>query len=140
MNYSVFIVIIRYLLKGQFVTMKRLFALILTVALFTLALGVIAAQDEPLPNDPNVNEAANACLEGGTLEGKCWEDPDMWNTGRYLIRHQYGMFDRDVFPDQHKWSLPSLAEEEAAAAAASGPCEVTFGGKTWTVSTTVLNG
>lgn len=124
-------------MKDWPVTMKRVFALILTAALFILSLGVMAAQDEPLPNDPNVNEAANACLEGGTLAGKCWEDADMWNTGWYLIRYQYGMIDRAIFPDQHKWSLPSLAEEEVAAAA--GACEVTFGGNTYTILSDLLN-
>lgn len=126
-------------MKDWPVTMKRVFALIITAALFILSLGVMAAQDEPLPNDPNVNEAANACLEGGTLAGKCWEDADMWNTGWYLIRYQYGMIDRDIFPDQHKWSLPSLAEEEAAAAAAAGACEVTYGGNTYTIASDLLN-
>jgi len=86
---------------------KILFTLIFSVLLLTLA-PLSSAQTN---NDPNFNEDANACFEGGTLAGFCnVTDADrdgdvdesdikwMWTCGWYLIRADYGLIDRADIP------------------------------------------
>jgi hypothetical protein len=98
--------------------MKRLALFCLTLALLLLGISVIAAQDETetLPNDPRVNPDANACSEGGSMEGKCGDSEYLWAGGWYKIRFDYGLIGRDIFPDQYKWELPKLEAETAAPA------------------------
>jgi len=86
---------------------KRLFVLVLLLLLFCLAVASFAQTN----NDPNFNEDANACFEGGTLAGVCnVTDADrdgdvdesdiewMWTCGWYLIRADYGLIDRADIP------------------------------------------
>ncbi len=82
----------------------RLFAVLLLIFLGTT---ITLAQDTSDPNDPTADERANACLEGGTMEGKCDSDWT-WNCGWYLIRFEYGMFQREVIPTWCSGLLPPL--------------------------------
>ncbi|MEO1286227.1 MAG: hypothetical protein AAFV93_00560 [Chloroflexota bacterium] len=77
----------------------------LIIMLFALSVVLIQAQDSDDANDPNNNEDANACYDGGTLEGKC-DSEVMWQAGWYLIRFEYGIFDRDEIPAWVNWALP----------------------------------
>jgi hypothetical protein len=66
--------------------------------------------DGGLPNDPLVNEDANACYAGGSLEGKCALDGDgngvvddyeadwAWNCGWHVIRLDAGMIGENDVP------------------------------------------
>lgn len=90
--------------------MKYIALFLLTLALFVLGLGLIAAQDTPLPNDPNVNPDANACFEGGSMEGKCGDSEYLWIGGWYKIRFEYGLISRDIFPSLYDWELPNIEE------------------------------
>jgi hypothetical protein len=77
--------------------------LVMIAALILVVIGAVMAQDdEGNPNDPGMNERANACYTGGSLEGKCHttdadrdgdidqQDVDfMWWCGWYLIRVEY---------------------------------------------------
>ncbi|HEX2623463.1 MAG TPA: hypothetical protein VHL11_25050, partial [Phototrophicaceae bacterium] len=87
--------------------MKKVLLMPVIVLLVMLVHPVFAngvGVDDGLPNDPNVNDQANACYDGGTLEGVCsvtdvngdkeitQQDIDwMWTAGWYLIRYQYGL-------------------------------------------------
>lgn len=71
--------------------------------------GLIGTDDLGNPNDPNKNERANACFEGGTMAGKC-DSEWAWTCGWYLIRYEAGIFSRAVFPDTCAILLPSLIE------------------------------
>ncbi len=80
------------------------------VSLLLLFVGIPAfAQDgteaQDLPNDPYVNEGANACLEGGAMEYRCHTELE-WQAGWYLIRFQVGMITRAQVPDWVAWVLP----------------------------------
>jgi hypothetical protein len=89
--------------------MKRFFVLLFIV--LVSAFSVFAQDDEPLPNDPRVNENANACAEGGQMEGKCNYDFDgngvvddyevawAWECGWHMIRLDSGMISRSSLPD-----------------------------------------
>ncbi len=82
-------------------------------ALLVLICGAAAAQDDgdPAPNDPTVNEGANACFAGGSMEGKCALDADgdgvledfeaelLWACGWYLIRVEFGILPADGIPE-----------------------------------------
>lgn len=78
----------------------------------TIFAGITAAQDEPLPNDPWVNPDANACFTGGSWEGKCGDDLEMWQAGWYLIRWEKGIISEDDIPDQYKWVLPPVDNDD----------------------------
>ena len=58
----------------------------LMIAAQVLTVGV---DDRGNPNDPRVNERANACFEGGSMAGKCHADNE-WEAGWYLIRFEWG--------------------------------------------------
>lgn len=65
--------------------MKRVL-IVLAVAMFSvLVASAQGVDDKGQPNDPAVNERANACFEGGSLEGRCETDAE-WTCGWYLIR------------------------------------------------------
>jgi hypothetical protein len=91
-------------------SMKRaLLGLILVIVLIIPFLFIQAADsvdDRGNPNDPAVNERANACYAGAALEGKCHTE-DEWIAGWYLIRFQYGIFSRDEVPALYQWVLPT---------------------------------
>lgn len=103
--------------------MKRLLMVCAILTLSLLGFRIIAAEDKPLPNDPRVNPDANACSEGGSMEGKCGDSEYMWAGAWYKIRYEYGLIGRDKFPDQYKWMLPKLEDENADA----GTCTVDIG-------------
>ena len=85
------------------------FLLSLVVLLFA-ALAVSAQETVSNPNDPRVNEDANACNEGGSMAGKChvdfdgngivddYEDAWAWNCGWFMIRYEAGMVSRNALP------------------------------------------
>lgn len=79
--------------------------------LFLFLIGVTAVSFAQTNNNPNTNVGANACAEGGTLDGYCnVTDADsdgdvdefdaewMWTCGWYLIRADYGIIDRNDIP------------------------------------------
>jgi hypothetical protein len=77
-------------------------AFILLIILLLAALAVVAQED--LPDD------ANACNEGGSMEGKCnidfngdgevsdYEVTWAWTCGWYMIRYDAGVFARNQVP------------------------------------------
>jgi hypothetical protein len=85
----------------------------LTILLSLWLAGVSLAQDDQgNPNDPTVNERANACFAGGSLEGKCHttdadangviDDLDvafMWWCGWYIIRAEQGLLRAEDTPE-----------------------------------------
>ena len=98
------------------------------VTLFFILLStnfVVSAQtdEEALPNDPTVNEDANACLDGGVMAGKCNMDVDgdgvpdedavswAWDCGWYLIRFNYDILTREGFPPHCRILLPPKPPE-----------------------------
>ena len=79
--------------------MKYLSLIALTIAALLLSVQVLAQDSE----DGGLADDANACYEGGSLEGKCgtsdldldgvvedWEIDLMWTCGWYLIRYEHG--------------------------------------------------
>jgi hypothetical protein len=116
--------------------MKKRFGLIALLSLiFVLSSMVMMAQgvdDEGNPNDPTVNERANACYETGSMETKCgnndWNKNGVvdsyeiqwdWTCGWHLIRFEYELVSREDFPTQCSILLPSEREvvEEAVVVA-----------------------
>ena len=100
-------------------TLKNLARLGLVLGLLLAVTAVLAADDEGNPNDPTENDRANACYEGGSLEGKCdqtdmdrdgtvedWEIEAMWECGWYLIRYEYALIPRDTVPGTCTPALP----------------------------------
>ncbi|MEQ8674927.1 MAG: hypothetical protein RLP44_03840 [Aggregatilineales bacterium] len=85
---------------------KSPYLVVITIVLSLLVFGVVFAgfDDEGNPNDPRINERANACYEGGTLEGKCSTEAE-WQAGWYLIRYQNGMINRQGIPEWAQWVL-----------------------------------
>jgi hypothetical protein len=73
---------------------------------------ITLAQDNALPNDPFVNPDANACFAGGSWEGKCGDDLEMWRAGWYLIRWEKRIISTDQIPDQYKWVLPPVDNDD----------------------------
>lgn len=76
-----------------------------------LLLAIVSTSFAQTINDPNVNDDANACFEGGSLDGFCnITDADsngivdeidiewMWTCGWYLIRADYAMINRADIP------------------------------------------
>jgi hypothetical protein len=95
----------------------RLLALIILV--FAAIVGIQAQEDDQgVPNDPNNNERANACYEGGSMAGQC-DTMEEWEAGYYLIRWEYGLLSTEDFPDFFNWALPDyvFVDEDAAAPA-----------------------
>jgi hypothetical protein len=79
------------------------------VLLLMSSTAFVIAQD--LPNDPTVNDDANACYTGGTMEGRCgtvdhdgngviddYESEWDFRCGWYLIRYQYQMISSVELP------------------------------------------
>ncbi|MBK9749142.1 MAG: hypothetical protein IPO91_20515 [Chloroflexi bacterium] len=89
---------------------------IVTLLFLLVAIPAFAQEDtetQDLPNDPYVNDAANACLEGGAMEYRCHTELE-WQAGWYLIRFQVGMITRAQVPDWVAWVLPPEIVEESA--------------------------
>ena len=93
--------------------MKKL-VIIFLVVIMIVAIGLVQA-DNSLDNDPNTNPDANACYEGGTLEGKCTTLLE-WEAGWYLIRYEYRMI--DTVPEFVIWVLPDNYIEDVIIAPA----------------------
>lgn len=82
----------------------------LIIMLFSVMLvSADGADDQGNSNDPNINDRANACYEGGDMEGKCdteWE----WHCGWYIIRLTDSQDEavRAAFPSMCVSLLPAL--------------------------------
>ncbi|MFN8371877.1 MAG: hypothetical protein U0694_03230 [Anaerolineae bacterium] len=83
--------------------MKKLSVIVLLLLVSVSA--VWALDDRGNPNDPRVNERANACYEDGSLAGRCHTEWD-WVAGWYLIRFQFGLISRANFPAEYVSVLP----------------------------------
>ena len=90
---------------------KFILVIILAVVGFAVSASV-GFDDQGNINDPAVNERANACFEGGSLEGKCnttdidkdglienWEGEGHYTCGWYLIRFEYNLLGEDNLPE-----------------------------------------
>jgi hypothetical protein len=100
--------------KGSSLMLKRL---LITLALLSLSFSAVLAlgtDDEGNPNDPNVNERANACFGDGSMEGKCDTDWE-WECGWHLIRFEYELTSREDFPTKCASLLPPIPEGETVA-------------------------
>lgn len=103
--------------------MKKLVAIVLSLMISIVFVSVTAANgldDQGNPNDPAVNERANACFDGGTLGTERCNTTDadedgtltqfdidwMWRCGWFLIRFEEGMIDRDYVPEGCKTAPP----------------------------------
>jgi hypothetical protein len=100
----------------------RLFRVVALILLCAVTFVAVFAQDAPLnPLDPKTNPDANACFEGGTLEGKC-DSQILWEAGWYLIRFEKELISREDFLPYYAWILPQLQEETIVAPAAISIC------------------
>jgi hypothetical protein len=94
------------------------------LVLSSIVVLAVGFDDEGNPNDPTVNERANACYETGSMETKCgnndWNKNGVvdsyeiqwdWTCGWYLIRFEYELVSREDFPTQCSILLPSEREE-----------------------------
>lgn len=83
------------------------FTIVFLIALLSIV--TVVAQDGA--NDPSTNPDANACYEGGSLEGKCNSDLNgdgvvsdaeidwSWNCGWYAIRVENGILPTSSVPN-----------------------------------------
>lgn len=86
--------------------MSKRFMLILIMILSSIVpVSAEGVDDQGNPNDPEVNDRANACYEGGTMLNQCNTKLD-WQAGWYLIRFEMGILSRDEIPDWVGWVLP----------------------------------
>jgi hypothetical protein len=105
----------------------------LIVALSVLLLSSIAVfaeagfDDQGNPNDPTVNERANACYEGASMENRCQTELD-WQAGWYLIRFEFGLLSREEVPSWVAWVLPPeiLAEVKLSAPTSPSTCALAW--------------
>jgi hypothetical protein len=75
----------------------------------TVSLAAEGFDDQGNPNDPNVNERANACYDGSTMAGKC-DSEWAWGCGWYMIRYDAGFYSRDEVPATCASLLPPQVE------------------------------
>lgn len=77
-----------------------------------------ALDDQGNPNDPTINDRANACYEDGSMADKCDTQVE-WDAGYFLIRFEYGILSREEIPIWVAWVLPpEIIPEELAAVVA----------------------
>ncbi|HEX2621001.1 MAG TPA: hypothetical protein VHL11_12660 [Phototrophicaceae bacterium] len=89
--------------------------LLVCLALLTVPTMADGVDDHGDPNDPTVNERANACYDGGTLANLCnstdldgdkeiteFDTDWMWKAGWYLIRYEYDLISIEDFPDLYR--------------------------------------
>lgn len=88
---------------------KRIIMMILILLIGTVL--VFALDDQGNPNDPAINERANACYEDGTLAGQCDTELE-WQAGWYLIRYEFGILQRADIPEWVEWILAPEATPE----------------------------
>ncbi len=104
--------------------MKRIILIVLFIfglVVFTSAITATDSIVEPSKsNDPLVNEKANACSAGGTLDGQCDSDL-LWAAGWYLIRYEHGIISRAHFPQSLIPVLPPKIEQELTSEQVSDP-------------------
>jgi len=106
--------------------MKRLIPLILIFVLATFsALAADGVDDRGNPNNPEVNDRANACFDGGSMAGKC-DSTDIdgdgeieqgevdwhYTCGWFMIRFEEGLFTREEIPLTCLSLLPSEPKPE----------------------------
>lgn len=74
-----------------------------------LSVGLIqAADDQGNPNDPTINDRANACYADGSMAGKCdsvWE----WTCGWHIIRLEQGLITREQVPQFCESLVPPIS-------------------------------
>lgn len=96
--------------------------LVFMIALFSIgvASAVDGFDDQGNPNDPAVNDRANACFDGGTLDNDRCNTTDadedgvitqydidwMWRCGWFLIRYERGMIPLEAVPEGCKTAPP----------------------------------
>lgn len=86
------------------------------VVLIVCLLGVLivhaqeSVDDEGNPNDPRVNERANACYAGAVWEYRCGNDQNLWDAGWYYIRLQSGVLSATEIPSPYWWILPDESQ------------------------------
>jgi hypothetical protein len=90
----------------------------------TIVIAEKGFDDQGNVNDPRVNPRANACYEGGSLEGKCDTDIE-WIAGWYLIRYEYMMISRSEFPKYLEWVLPPEVSPNQAVGTLTPPSTYT---------------
>lgn len=95
------------------------FMLLFVVSAIAIAAGV---DDQGNPNDPAVNERANACYEGGSMEGKCDTDWE-WVCGWHLIRAEAD--ETYVMPEWCESLLPKPPASGEANVGGGNPCVFT---------------
>lgn len=83
-----------------------LLVLVLALVSTTVVLAVDSVDDRGNPNDPAVNERANACYAGASMAGQCGDNELMWIAGWYLIRFEHGLIGADQIPADLLWILP----------------------------------
>lgn len=124
---------------------------ILTMLIMLFSVVLVSADgvdDQGNPNDPDVNNRANACFYGGAMEGKCdteWE----WYCGWHVIRlDAQDEVSRAAFPQGCVSLLPAYIEYVAPVSAPSAGCVQTSsipesinfaGGYFWPVGGTFYN-
>lgn len=95
--------------------LKRTIFTILIMLFSVMLVSADGVDDQGNPNDPDVNDRANACFEGGSMEGKCdteWE----WACGWHLIQFEYDLTTRDEFP---AWCISIIPPEIVPASVVS---------------------
>lgn len=76
------------------------------ILVFVSLLVVPAAFAEGDDHGEPLDENANACDVGGSLEGQCHTEED-WKAGWFLIRYEHGEYDLQSFPEEYDHVLPS---------------------------------
>lgn len=98
--------------------LKRIILTLITILLAVVLVSADGGDDQGNPNDPDVNDRANACFEGGDMESKCdteWE----WMCGWHIIRldDPQDEVSRAEFPVACVSLLPALIVEPEQAPA-----------------------
>lgn len=90
---------------------NRVLAILALILALTLSGAAYAASVDDLgqPNDPRINERANACYEGAEWAGKCVIEIE-WVAGWYYIRLKAGIIGLDDIPSHIAWILPSPSD------------------------------
>lgn len=103
--------------------MKRLWIVLFILMFSVFAVSAEGVDDQGNPNDPETNDRANACYEGGSMEGKCDTDWE-WECGWHLIQFEYGLTERDEFP---AWCIsiipPEIVPDELEGVVNNTPCK-----------------
>ena len=81
--------------------------LIMCVVMLMTSIFTVALDDEGNPNNPTVNDRANACYEDGSMANKCDTDWE-WKCGWHLIQFEYNLTTRDEFPS---WCISIIPPE-----------------------------